>query len=133
MNKTGMVRLAGAAALALGVSVALGLPAQAKDGSTAQSHGTCSATSTYKLVASGHKDSITVKAKVKTDVGGELWSFTVADNGSEVAAGDATTSKNGKLTVRQSIPNLDGADTIDFTATDSVTGETCVAQVTLKA
>ena len=133
MNKTGMVRLAGAAALALGVSVALGLPAQAKDGSTAQSHGTCSATSTYKLAASGHKDSITVKAKVKTDVGGELWSFTVADNGSEVAAGDATTGKNGKLTVRQSIPNLDGADTIDFTATDSVTGETCVAQVTLKA
>lgn len=133
MNKTRMAGLAGAATLALGVSVAFGLPAQAKDGSTAQTHGSCSATSTYKLVASGHKDSIKVKAKAKTDVGGELWTYSIADNGSEVVAGDATTSKGGKLTIRQTIPNLDGADTIDFTATDSVTGETCVAQVTLKA
>jgi len=132
MNRTGMVRLAGGAALALGLSAALGLPAQAKDGSTAQSHGSCSATSSYKLVASGHKDSIVVKAKVKTDVGGEMWTYTIADNGTEVVAGDGTTSKNGKLSVRQSIPNLDGADTIDFIATDSVTGETCIAQVTLK-
>ena len=132
MNRTHIV-LAGGASLALGLTVALGLPAQAKGGSTAQSHGDCSADSSYKLNASGHKDSIKVKAKLKTESGGEMWTYTIADNGSEVVAGDATTSKNGKLSVGQSIPNLDGADTIDFTATDSVTGETCVAQVVLKA
>lgn len=133
MNRTGIARLAGAAALTLGLSAAMGLPAQAKGGSTASTHGSCSATSTYKIAASGHKDSITVKAKIKSDTAGELWFYTIADNGTEVVAGDATTSKSGKLTVRQSIPNQDGADTIDFTATDSVTGETCVAQVVLKA
>ena len=133
MNRAHLVRATGGAALAVGLVVALGLPAQAKGGSTASTHGDCSATSSYKVGASGHKDEIVVKAKVKTDTGGELWTYTIADNGSDVAAGDATTSKNGKLTLRQSIPNLDGADTIDLTATDSVTGETCMAEVVLKA
>lgn len=111
----------------------MGLPAQAKGGSTALTHSSCCLTSTHKITASGHEDSITVEAKVKSDTGGEPWTYTIADNGTEVVAGDATTSKSGKLTVRQSIPNQDGADTIDFTATDSVTGETCVDQVVLKA
>lgn len=36
-----VARIAGTAALAIGVSVAMGLPAQAKDGSTASTHGSC--------------------------------------------------------------------------------------------
>ncbi len=130
MTRSTTIRAAGAAALALGVSVSLALPAQAKDGA-GSTHGSCSGTSTYKVVASGHKDSIVVKAKIATDVGGEAWAYGIADNGTTVVAGDATTRKNGKLVVRQSIPNLEGTDTIDYTATDSVTGETCSAAVAL--
>jgi len=129
MKRSGIIRLAGAATLALGISAAMGMPAQAKGGSTESAHGDCSATSTWKLNASGKKDSITVKAKVATDVAGETWSYTLADNGAPVAAGDATTNKNGKFKAKASIPNLEGTDTLDFTATDSVTGETCVGQV----
>ncbi len=109
--------------------MALGLPAQAKDGGDASTHGSCSGTSTYKVLANGHKDSIVVKAKVATNIAGETWSYTIADNGTTVAAGDVTTTKNGRLDVRQSIPNLEGSDTIDLAAIDSVTGETCTAEV----
>jgi hypothetical protein len=127
MNRTGILRTTGAAALALGASLAIGLPAQAA--SPASTHGTCSATSTYKVNASANDDSITVKAKIKTDTAGETWGYTVADNGTTVVTGDATSAKNGKVKIRETIPNLDGTDTIDVTATDSVTGETCVAEV----
>lgn len=86
--------------------------------------------STYKVNATGHKDMIVVKAKVATDVAGEAWAYSIADNGTTIVFGDGTTSKSiAKLVVRQSMPNLEGTDTIDFTATDSATGETCVAQV----
>lgn len=128
MTRTALTRVAGAASLALGLSLALGMPAQAKGGD-ASTHGSCSATSTYKVLATGHKDTIRVKAQVKTDAAGELWTFDVSDNGSSVATGDGTTAKNGKLKVKASIPNLEGTDTIGFTATDSVTGETCTAEV----
>jgi hypothetical protein len=132
MNRTSLLPIAGVAALTFGASIALGLPAQAKSASTASTHGSCSATSTYKINANGHQDMVVVKAKIKTDTGGEAWSYSIADNGATVVSGDATTAKNGKLRIRESIPNLDGPDTVDLTATDSVTGETCMAEVTLK-
>jgi hypothetical protein len=125
-----MVRLAGAAALTLGVSVAMGLPAaQAKGGSGTESHGSCSATSTYKLNVNEKKGSIVIKAKVNGGVANETWTYSIADNGTTVVADEATTDSNGKFKVKQSIPNLDGTDTVDFSAVDTVTGESCTAEV----
>jgi hypothetical protein len=69
-----------------------------------------------------------VKAKVVTGTAGELWAWELSDNGTVVAADATATNDNGKLVVRQKIPNLEGADTIDFTAVDTVTGEICTAE-----
>ena len=129
MHGTRMARLAGAAAVALGMSAVLSLPAQA---ASSDAKGTCSGTSTTKVKADVKKDTIVVKAKVATDVAGELWVYAIADNSVPVATGEETTGSNGKFKVKAKIANLEGTDTIDFSAIDSVTGETCTAQVVLE-
>jgi len=128
-----VVRLAGAAALAFGLSAALSLPAQASNSGSEKSNGTCSATSTANLSASVHKKGIKVQAKVKTDVAGEAWTYSLSDNAVVVASGDATTNEDGNFKVKTTIPNLEGTDTIDLIATDTVTGETCTAEVVVDA
>jgi hypothetical protein len=130
--KRSIVRLSGAAAVALGASVALGLPAQAQDGGSTSVHGDCSATSTYKVKATVKKDTIVVKAKIATGVAGETWTYSISDNGTVVVEGDATTNDDGKIKGTFKIPNLEGTDTIDLSATDTVTGETCSAELVLE-
>jgi hypothetical protein len=130
--KRSIVRLSGVAALALGASVALGLPAQAQNAVSASTHGSCSGTSTYKVTATVKKDTIVVKAKIATGVAGEVWTYSLSDNGTTVVAGDATTGDNGKIKGTFKIANLDGTDTVDISATDTVTGETCAAEFVLE-
>jgi len=126
-----MVRLAGAAALTLGVSMAIALPAQAKGASPMDTHGTCSATSTYKVSVNEKKDTLVIKAKINGGVAGETWTYSIADNGTTVVEGEATTDGDGKIKGKFVIANLDGTDTLDLAATDTVTGETCTAQVVI--
>lgn len=126
------VRIAGTASLALCLAVALGAPAQAHSATPATGHkGTCTGSSTVKLAASGHKKGIKVTAKVKTGTADEAWLWTITDNGVPVAGDVSSTNGNGTLVVRQEIANADGSDTIDFAATDTVTGEVCTAEVTV--
>ena len=131
MNRS-IARLSGVAAIALTASVALSLPAQAKDDGSESTKGSCSATSTYKVKATVKKDTIVVKAKIATGVAGETWTYIIADNGATVIEGEATTNEDGKLKGAFKIPNLEGTDTIDISATDTVTGETCSAQLVLE-
>jgi hypothetical protein len=56
----------------------------------------------------------------------------IADNGTTVAEGDATTNEDGNLMGTFKISNLEGTDTIDLLATDTVTGETCFTQLVLE-
>lgn len=123
-------RLAGAAALSLGLAVALGAPALANNGGHGNKpvKGVCSGSSSLKLATSNHGKGIKVTAKIKTGVAGEAWDWSISDNGTTVAADQSTTNKNDKLVVRQQISKQDGANTIDFAATDTVTGETCTAE-----
>src|SRR5262245_12139536 len=127
MKKSTVTRIAGAAGLGLGLAVALGTPAFAGHDNPPVK-GTCSGPSSLKLDTSEHKKGIKVQAQVKTGVVGEAWDWSISDNGTTVAADQSTTDTNGKLVVRATIPNLDGTDTVDFAATDTVTGETCTAE-----
>ena len=128
MNRNHLARVAGAMSLAIAFAAVTGLPAQAKSGESAK--GACSATSTWKLSADSAKtDSIKVKAKVASGVTGELWLWAISDNGSDVATGESTTDTNGKFKVKQTIADLEGDDTIGFTSTNTVTGETCTGEV----
>src|SRR5262245_54391581 len=128
MKKSTVADLAGAASIGLGLAVALGTPAVAASHGDGSHKGTCSATSSVKLKASDHKKGIKVAAQVKTDVAGEVWDWSISDNGVVVASDSTATGKNGKLVVRATVANPDGTDTIDFLASDTVTGESCMAE-----
>jgi hypothetical protein len=133
MHPKKIARIAGAASIALCLGISFESSAQAHSAGPATGHkGTCSATSTVKLAVSGHKKGNKVTAQVKTDVANEAWDWSISDNGTTVANDESSTRKNDKLVVRQTLANLDGTDTVDFTATDSVTGETCTAEVTAR-
>lgn len=127
MNRMTISRIGGAAAIALCFGVAMGAPAQAKTVAPSAT-GTCSGSSTVKIHTSEHKKGIKVRAQVKTGTAGELWMWALTDNGTTVNADETATGHNGKLVVRETIPNLDGPDTIDFAAVDTVTGETCTVE-----
>jgi hypothetical protein len=129
MKKIAIAQLGGVAALALGASVAMGLPAQAAGADGGTTKGTCSGDSSIKVQVTSHKDELVIKAKLSGGHKGDTVTYVIADNGTQVVTGDQNTSKNGKTTIRESIPNLDGTDTIDFTSLDAATGETCTAQV----
>jgi hypothetical protein len=129
MNRTRFASLLGAAAFALGVTTAA-VPASAHQAAPGSSHGTCSADSSVKISGSDKGDTIKVKAKIKSNGAGEQWDYTIADNGTTVVTDSATSNDNGTVKIRASIPNLDGADTIDLSATNAVTGEVCTAETT---
>lgn len=129
MNRSGIARVGGAAALVLGASVAFGLPAQAADDGNGSTRGTCSGDSSLKVQVQTKKDQLVIKAKVTGGMAGDTWTYVITDNGTEVVVGDETSGKNGKFIIRESIPNLEGTDTINFTTTDSVTGEVCTADI----
>src|SRR4051812_32101052 len=97
-------RLAGAAALSVGLAVALGAPALANHGSPPVK-GSCSGTSTIKLFTSEHKKGIKVQAQIKTGVAGETWDWAITDNGTTVAADQSMTNDDGRLVVRVTVPN----------------------------
>jgi hypothetical protein len=127
----GITRLAGATALSLTLALSVSVPAQAGVHPDKTAKGTCTLDSTIKLKAKAHHDDIRVTAKVKTGQGDETWAWVITDNGLPAAEGTEDAHKNGKLTVRESIPNLEGPDMVNFTATDTVTGEVCSADVTV--
>jgi len=132
MNRIAIARIAGAASLALGLAMTMSVPAQAHVGTDATGHGTCTDNSSVKLKVKGHHDELRVTAQVKSHQADETWAWVISDNAVPVAQGDEDTNKKGDFTVRESIPNQEGNDTVNFTAVDSITGETCTAEVTFK-
>jgi len=63
---------------------------------------------------------------------GQTWSWTIKDNGTQVAAGTATTAgPSASFTVRRVLVNRAGSDRIVATATNRATGERCSATATV--
>lgn len=127
MKRSTITRVASVASLGLGLALTLGAPAMASHANKPV-HGTCSADSSVTLKTNVQKKGIKVHAQVKTAVAGEAWDWSMSDNGTTVAADQSLTDDDGNLNVKATIANLDGSDTIDFAATDTVTGETCTAE-----
>lgn len=126
------------AALAMTTGVGLGLaaPASAHGTGNAKAHGDCSVSSTWYIKADGNRGgeghTVEVKFRINTSEGGQAWDWQITDNGTVAATGSTTSNSNGLVKSKQSIPNLEGPDTIVLDATNSVTGETCHGEVTLK-
>jgi DUF4097 and DUF4098 domain-containing protein YvlB len=108
--------LAGAAAV-LVAGVLSASPASAK-ARTVTSSGKCSvATATWKLKAKDNNGKIEVEYEVDVNKNGQVFAWTLKDNGVKVAGGNATTvAPSGSFTVKRIIANKAGADKITATA-----------------
>ncbi len=135
MRKTLVTGLGVAMALTTGLGLALAAPASASHGSSHNS-GPCTAGSTWDIKAnakSGDPGTIDVSFRISSHEGGQTWDWTLTDRGFHrsdvVASGEDTAASNGKLDVKQTIPNPLGPDLIRLDATNAATGETCTGHV----
>jgi len=115
----------------LAAGIAAAAPASAKGGTAVTKSGTCSSASVaWKLKAKPNNGLIEVEYQVDSNVVGQTWSWTLADNGVKVASGNATTvAPSGSFTVRRNIANKAGADKIVGSAKWGTV--TCTGSVTL--
>ena len=89
--------------------------------------GQCSADSVWRLRVRVKDDRSRIKFQVKTGVAGQSWTYSITDNGDEVAAGTRMThGVSGDFTVQQR-RRSGGAGAHDVTAVaeNTTTGETC--------
>lgn len=134
MRKT---TLSGLAAVAMTASFGLAMaPATAGGTGNSQDSGTCSMGSTWYLKADGNRGgeghTVEVSFRIRSEQGSQTWDWEIADNGIVEATGQTTSKNNGQLQERVSVENQKGPDTIMWTATNTVTGETCMGDVHLK-
>ncbi|MDH5580006.1 MAG: hypothetical protein OEZ09_16275 [Betaproteobacteria bacterium] len=105
------------------------MPVSAKDGDVV-ARGSCSAQADWKLKAAPRGGTMEIEFQVDSRRVGEVWDVTIADNGSVVFTGSATTrGRSASFTVRTTTPNQAGIDTITGTASNAATGEVCIATV----
>jgi hypothetical protein len=127
MKNSMSTRIAAAGSLALCLSAAVALPAQAQGGVEPGVRGTCTGASHVRLTADVQRHGILVRARVNGHGAGDRWVFVISDNHSKVKAGSKQANQNGDLRVRALIHNLAGSDLIEFVAVDRRNGETCTA------
>jgi hypothetical protein len=127
------LRLAAAAALAAGF-VAVAAPAASANDGDVIAEGPCSGGSDWKLKASPENGQIEIEWEVDSNVVGQRWKFTIAQNGTTIASGRAVTkAPSGSFEVNRVTANQAGNDVFTATASLRATGETCSGSVTFTA
>ena len=132
-------KMMGGLAAATAMTAALGFamaPAQAgSDDNRVTNRGDCSLGSTWFLRAGAHDQgqghSVRVLFRIHSAGGGQVWDWQISDNGMDIKTGQSVSDQGGNVTVRRRIPNQQGSDVVDFTATNTTTGEVCTGEVTL--
>lgn len=123
--------LAGTAVVALAL-VSTGAAAASAKGGDVRRSGSCSVASTWKLKAKPDGSALQVELEVDQNRVGRTWTVAITDNGASVFSGTrTTTAPSGSFTVAVRTANRAGTDTIVARATDSATGETCRAALSL--
>ncbi|MGV8910400.1 MAG: hypothetical protein ACOH1Y_15565 [Propionicimonas sp.] len=127
MNIKRIAGTAAAAAIAFS-SLALMAPDASAKGLRVEVSGNCTATSDGKLKAKNDGGRLEVEFEVDANRNLQVWAVTLADNGTTVWSGNATTqAPSGSFSVNKRIANRAGADTITARARNAKTGETCTA------
>jgi hypothetical protein len=95
--------------------------------------GACTGRGTSKLKANQPRNGrIQVEFEVESHVSGQVWTVQMNDNGASFFKGSKTTkAPGGSFEAKASAKNQAGADAISATATNSTTGETCTASVSV--
>jgi hypothetical protein len=98
------------------------------DRGVARVDGTCSAGARWELKAKARDGGLEVEAEVDSNVAGQAWSWSLGDNGANVASGTATTGgRSGSFSVERKVADLTGTDTLAFVATYG--GQTCAGSL----
>lgn len=122
------------AALVTGVLMTAALPAaQASGGGTRVTNsGSCSGATVWKLKAKPDNSQIEVEGEIDSNKNGQVWSWTIRQNGAVAAKGKSTTkAPSGSFSVNRLLDNLAGSDTFVLRAVNTTSGEVCRGSVTL--
>jgi hypothetical protein len=133
MNKKSFTRVAGALTLTAGLAFAMTVPAQASHGGGGvKNHGQCSMGSNWKLKAKADDSLVEVEAEIDSNQAGQVWTWSITDNGTTVAQGTSTTkARSGSFSVHRKVANQAGSDAFVLNGSTASTGETCTGTVTL--
>jgi hypothetical protein len=115
-----------AVAIAVASCIAMSAPAQAK-GIDKVRVGSCTGpTTTTKLKVGADDGRLEVEGQVDSNRAGQTWNWRIVHNGSISAHGTRTTlAPSGSFTVRRTVVNLRGTDTITFRAVNTHSREVC--------
>ncbi len=115
------------AALALVAALSVASTASAKGGGQSVA-GTCTAASTSKLKVKSDDGRLEVEFEVDSNVRRQSWNVVLQDNGSTFLRKKLKTKgPSGSFEARARPANRAGTDTIQATATNGATGESCTA------
>jgi hypothetical protein len=119
-----------AVAIAVASCIAMSAPAQAK-GTDKVRVGTCSGPTTVTKIKVGADDGrLEVEGQVDSNRAGQIWNWRIVHNSSVSAHGTRTTlAPSGSFTVRRTVVNLPGTDTLTFRAVNTRSREVCRATV----
>jgi hypothetical protein len=130
-GKLARITAAGALTLALGGGIMGATSASAK-GSDVVKTGNCSGTSDWKLKLSTEDAGIQVEFEVDTNKVGQTWHVRILEDGTKIFSGNRVTkAPSGSFTVRKLADNPPGTDSFKARATNTVSGETCVARASI--
>lgn len=103
-----------------------------KSGTAVRSNGGCGGAALWKLKAKPDNGRIQIEAEVDSNHSGQVWVWTIKDNGSLAAKGSSTTrGASGSFTVNRRTSNKAGTDKIVFRAERRATGAVCRGTVSL--
>jgi len=119
------------AIIALLAALGIASAASAKGGGPSVS-GTCTAASASTLKAKSDDGRLEVEFEVDSNVVRQAWRVVLADNGSTFLKKTLKTKgPSGSFTARARPHDRAGADSIQATATNSATGESCSATLSV--
>lgn len=135
MNLTRIVGAAAVAALSLSTLVVTTTNAEAKGGGVrVRTSGACTASTDWKLKTKKDDGRLEVEFEVDANRRGQVWTVTLADNGTTFWSGKRTThGRSGSFEVEKRTANRAGTDTITATASNAKTGETCSGSLVFPA
>jgi len=107
------------------------VPAHAGDGdSEVTRHGSCSGSTDWKIKAKSDDGRIEVESGIDSNRSGQVWHWTLRQNGGIAADGRSTTrGRSGSFEVERETRNAAGTDAFRFRAVNRASGEVCVARV----
>ena len=132
MNSTRTLAATVALATLVVGSVALAPAASAKGSDGVRASGSCSAGATWKIKAKHDDGRIEVELEVDSNKVGQTWAVTIKDDGVVVFSGNRVTkAPSGSFSIEKRVANRAGTDSFVGVATNTKSGQTCTARVSL--